>query len=217
MVYASAMIISLRSVALALLAFAAPAIAQDSLPPGIWTNTEDVYFAEEEGRERHAWVGYEVAEDGSWRVIDAFGQPQGEFSDAPIPNLSRRGEGSGWQVFDSELRKAERFSCWISVRKFAGKPDGSDDWSFVHGLDTFDQGGRVRVPGKGEAPDVTFRLRNVTWARGSRNRPSLVLYVHKQDPERAESYSWASPDAALIGINLRWVQGSCSRIEEDEQ
>ncbi|MFN3865002.1 MAG: hypothetical protein ACK4RT_12055, partial [Erythrobacter sp.] len=67
------------------------------------------------------------------------------------------------------------------------------------------------IPGHGEAPDLSIRLRNVTWAKGSRNKPSLVLYVHKDDPERAESYSWASPDASLVGINLRWVQASCSR------
>ena len=50
---------------------AAPLSAQDQLPPGIWTNTEDVYFAEEEGREAHAEVAFEVAEDGRWRAIDA--------------------------------------------------------------------------------------------------------------------------------------------------
>ncbi|MFM7404392.1 MAG: hypothetical protein ACKO1N_09980 [Erythrobacter sp.] len=69
----------------------------------------------------------------------------------------------------------------------------------------------MAILGKGEAPDVSIRLRNVTWARGSRNKPSLVLYVHKDDPERAESYSWASPDASLVGINLRWMQGSCTK------
>lgn len=205
-----------RFVALAAFVSAVPALGQDQLPPGIWTNTEDVYFAQEEGRERHAEVMLEVAEDGRWRTIDTFGEPQDEWSTAPIVGLSRRASGSGWQVFDSELRKARRFSCWISVRKFAGKPDGSADWTFTRGLDSFDQGGRVTVPGNDEAPDVTFRLRNVAWAAGSRNRPSLVLYVHTDDPVRAESYSWASPDAELIGINLRWVQGSCGLVEPDQ-
>lgn len=191
-----------------------PGLAAHHLPPGIWTNTEDAYFAEEEGREAHAEVAFEVAEDGRWRSIDAFGAPQGEWSDAPIVGLRPRDGGSGWQIFDSELRQARPMTCWVSVRKYASKPDGAADWTFTRNLDTFDQGGRVFVPGNGEAPDVTIRLRNVTWAAGSRNRPSFVLYVHKTDPVRAESYSWASPDAALIGINLRWVQGSCSLVEE---
>ena len=207
----------------AALTLSVPALANDTLPPGVWTNTEDVYFAEEEGREKAADVMIEVAQDTHrrtrWRWIDAFGAPRREWSEAPIPGLTRREGGSGgesgWQVGQSEIRKARAFSCWVSTRKFADEDDGSADWTFTRGLITFDQGGRVFVDGKGEAPDITFRLRNVTWAKGSRNRPSFVLYVHKDDPVRAVSYSWASPDAKLIGINLRWVQGSWSLSDEN--
>jgi len=201
--------------AIAALVLSAPAFAQSQLSPGIWSNTEDVYFAEAEGREKSANAMLEVSADGQWRRIDAFGEPQSEWSRDPVPGLAKREDGSGWQVGASEIRKARAFSCWVSTKKFADKEDGSAAWTFTRGLKTFDQGGRVFVPGNGEAPDVTFRLRNVTWAKGSRNRPSFVLYVHKDDPVRAESYSWASPDADLVGINLRWVQGSCSLIQED--
>ena len=59
---------------------------------------------------------------------------------------------------------------------------------------------------------LVLRLRSVAWPPPSRNRPSLVLYVHTLDePNRAVSYSWADPAAQLIGINLRWVQASCTR------
>jgi len=195
-------------------ALAAPALAAAPAPlaAGIWTNTEDAYFAEEEGRPRPASVMIEVGADGRWRHIDAFGTPQGEWQSGPIPGLAPRAGGSGWQINGSEIRRARPFACWVSVRKFAAKPDGTPDWTFAGGLASFDQGGRVAIPGRGEAPDVSIRLRNVTWAKGSRNRPALVLYVHKDDPERAESYSWASPDASLVGINLRWVQASCTRV-----
>lgn len=203
-----------KLLAMAALTISAPALAQIPLSPGVWTNTEDIYFAEEEGREKAPEVMLQVGDDGAWRRINAFGEPQIDWTHDPIPGLARREGGSGWQVGTSEIRQARPFSCWVSVRKFAGKPDGSADWTFTRGLKTFDQGGRVFVSGEGEAPDVTFRLRNVTWAKGSRNRPSFVLYVHKDDPGRAESYSWASPDADLVGINLRWVQGSCSMIKE---
>lgn len=206
-----------RYLAFCAMLLASPALAEDRLEPGIWTNAEDAYFAGEEGRPQPRDMAFEIAQDGHWRAIDAFGEPSGEWRKDEIPGLAPREDGSGWQVDDSEIRKARRFSCWVSVRKFAGKPDGSGDWSFTRGLETFDQGGRVLVRGNGEAPDVTFRLRNVTWAAGSRNRPSLVLYVHKQDPVRAESYSWASPDADLVGINLRWVQGSCGLVAEGPQ
>lgn len=191
-------------------AFASPASSEDRLTPGIWTNTEDAYFAEEEDRTQPEWVGFEIDGDGRWREIDAFRKPRGEWRDGNIPDLSERSEG-GWQVGTSELRRAREFNCWISVKKFAARPDGSSDWTFHRGLKVFDQGGRVFVAGNGEAPDVTFRIRDVTWAKGSRNAPSLVLYVHKDDPERAVSYSWAGPDSERVGINLRWVQGSCAR------
>lgn len=202
------------------LALAAPSHAEERLEPGIWTNTEDVYFAEEEGREKAEWRAFEISSDGQWRVIDAFGTPavgvDGQWRADDIPDVSAR-EGGGWQIGASELRKADAFSCWISVRKFAANEDGSAAWSYQRDLPIFNQGGRILVEGNGDAPDVTFRMRNVTWAKGSRNRPSLVLYIHKDDPVRAESYGWASPNADMIGLNLRWVQGSCSRVVENEQ
>ncbi|WP_298468617.1 hypothetical protein [uncultured Erythrobacter sp.] len=204
---------SLRLIPVALLAaLSFPVMAQDALPAGIWTNTEDEYFAEEEGREKPDWAAFEANEDGQWRPIDAFGEAQGAWNKGPIPGLS--GDAvTGWRFKGSELRRARPFFCWVSVRKFAGKPDGSEDWTFIRNLPQFDQGGRILVPGDGIAPDVTIRMRNVTWAKGSRNKPSLVLYVHKADPVRAESYSWAAPESTMIGINLRWVQASCSKAQ----
>jgi len=187
--------------------------AQDTLPPGIWTNVEDAYFAADESRPQPDPVLVEVGTDGRWRAIDASGKPQGDWQAGLIPGLAGRDGGSGWQIGGSEIRRANPFACWVSVRKFAARPDGTPDWTFAGGLTSFDQGGRVTVPGDGAAPDVTIRLRNVTWTKGSRSKPSLVLYVHKDDPERAESYSWASPDASLVGINLRWMQGSCARTD----
>lgn len=193
----------------ALVSIATPALAGDSLPAGIWTNTEDAYFAEEEGRERPEPIMIEVGNDGKWRRIDAFGTAEGAWIETPVPGLARRASGSGWEVSGSEIRIARPFSCWVSVRKFAAKPDGAPDWTFTRGLATFDQGGRIRVGG-GDAPEAVIRLRNVTWAKGSSNKPSLVLYVHTDDPQSAVSYSWAADDSRSVGINLRWIQGSCS-------
>ncbi|MGY6636876.1 MAG: hypothetical protein ACXIUO_07055 [Erythrobacter sp.] len=200
----------MRQLALAALALAAPAAAE--LPPGIWSTVEDVAFAAEEDRVGSEEAFLEVREDGSWRRIDAFGAGQSEWASGAIPQLAAApASHSGWMLGGRELRRATRFSCWVSARKFAGQPDGSPAWTFSK-AETFDQGGRIAFPSQGEAPDFSIRLRNVTWAKGSTNKPSLVLYVHKDDPVRAESYSWASPDASLIGINLRWMQGSCSRL-----
>ncbi len=213
---------SMRSTGLcaitAAVAFAAPMplLAEDRLAPGIWTNTEDEYFAEEEARTKPDWLALRVTDDGRWQRVDAFGKPLSDWQAGAIPDLSMREDG-GWQIGTSELRQARAFRCWMSVRKFADKPDGSADWTFASNLPVYDQGGRIFMDGEGAAPDVTLRMRNVTWAKGSRNKPSLVIYMHKDDPLRAESYSWASPDATLIGLNLRWVQASCSPDESTPQ
>ena len=201
----------MKSLAVALaLPIATSAAAQ--LPPGIWSTVEDVAFAAEEDRKPGEEIFLEVREDGTWRRIDTFGAAQSEWESSAIPGLAAAPTShSGWLLGTSELRRAARFSCWVSARKFASKPDGSPEWTFSK-AETFDQGGRIAFPGMGDAPDMSIRLRNVTWAKGSSNKPALVLYVHTDNPARAASYAWASPDASLVGINLRWMQGSCSRL-----
>ena len=112
----------------------------------------------------------------------------------------------------SELRRARTATCWGSTLRDAKKPDGSPDWFFVGGLKLHDQGGRVAFGGGDTgAQPMTLRMRNVIWPQGNSSRPSLVLYIHKPEkPDSAESYVWGDPGAARLGINLRWVQGSCS-------
>jgi hypothetical protein len=109
------------------------------------------------------------------------------------------------------FRRARPVTCWGSVPKTAKTPDGSEDWYFAGGLKIHDQGGRVLFGGGDTgAPPVVLRMRNVIWPTGT-NKPSLVLYVHKPDnPDHAEAYSWADPGAKRIGINLRWMQASCT-------
>ncbi len=109
------------------------------------------------------------------------------------------------------LRRSRPVTCWSAVRKDDKTPDGKDDWHFVRDVKIHDQGGRALI-GKdtpGVKP-VVIRMRNVVWPSGN-NRPSLVLYIHAPDePDRATSYVWADPGAARIGINLRWMQASCT-------
>lgn len=111
----------------------------------------------------------------------------------------------------SLLRRARPVTCWVSILKPQPKADGSEDWYFQRDVKLHDQGGRALVGGgdTGAQPTIV-RIRNVTWEAGSTNKPSMTLYVHKPDkPDRAESYSWAAPDSARIGINLRWMQAGC--------
>ncbi|SIN59733.1 hypothetical protein SAMN02745824_0269 [Parasphingorhabdus marina DSM 22363] len=110
------------------------------------------------------------------------------------------------------LNRARDVECWAAVPKKAKKPDGSTDWLFVQKLNLHDQGGRVSVGGgESGAEEIILRMRAVHWPPPSTNRPSMVLYVHKPDnPERAVSYSWADINASRIGLNLRWMQASCT-------
>jgi hypothetical protein len=109
-----------------------------------------------------------------------------------------------------DLQRARPFVCWVAVRKAAKKPDGADDWAFERGVRVHDRGGRATV-GADEAATqpVTIRMRNVEWREGP-NQPSLVLYMHRADPDRAEGYAWADPSARRVGVNLRFAQASCT-------
>ena len=101
-------------------------------------------------------------------------------------------------------RKARRFECWMTAMRRDG------EWTFRRGLEIHDQGGMVWLETEEEAPQqVGIKMRNVRWPYGN-NRPSLVLYAYRPDEDRAVSYAWADPSAQRIGINLRWMQSSCT-------
>ena len=112
----------------------------------------------------------------------------------------------------TELRRSRPITCWVAILKNAPKTDGSEDWFFTRDVRLHDQGGRARVGGGDTgAPELILRVRNVTWDKGSANKPAITLYVHKlAKPDRAEAYSWAAPDSSRIGINLRWMQSGCT-------
>ena len=60
---------------------------------------------------------------------------------------------------------------------------------------------------------IRLKLRNVDWPYGT-NRPSLTLYVLEGESDRAVSYAWNEGNAERIGINLRWLQASCTYAPE---
>jgi hypothetical protein len=194
-----------------------PALADDT-----YTNEEEVYFANEAGRPAPPWLGLRVRDaDGRLVVepVDRFGAAAAHVPGltvtrtAPDRLTARFADGR-----TSELRRARGFTCWMAIRKDGAPANATGDaaWEFRRGLRLHDQGGRARAGGgTSGAPEVILRMRNVVWPAGNSNRPSLVLYVHRpDDPDRAVSYSWADPAARLVGINLRWMQGSCTLDEE---
>jgi hypothetical protein len=184
------------------------------LPQGIYTNEEEVYFDKEADKDAAPWVGVRVGDDGTWNEIDAFGNDNyGKNRDVETVAALARDQLTATLESGrtTVMRRARPVTCWGSVPKRTKKPDGSEDWYFAAGLKLHDQGGRVTFGGDDTgAPPVVLRMRNVVWRSGP-NKPSLVLYIHKPEtPDRAESYSWADPEAKRIGINLRWMQASCT-------
>lgn len=188
------------------------AAAVPSLSPGTYTNEEEVYFGTDAGRSAAAWIGVRVGDNHQVVTIDSFGK-RAVFAISGLAEtathsalISKLPDGR-----TSTLRRARPVTCWESVPKLQKKLDGSDDRYFVSNPNIHDQGARVQFGGAevGTKP-VVLRMRNVIWPSGT-NKPSLLLYGHTpESPERAEAHNWADPDAKRVGINLRWMQASCT-------
>ena len=119
----------------------------------------------------------------------------------------------GAKQIETRLRRVRPFECWVSILRGASHGDsgiGQNNWDFRRGIKIHDQGGEAELM-TDESPQRKIRLvlRDVDWPYG-RNRPSLVLYVMEGDNDRAVSYSWGEGGAERIGINLRWMQASCT-------
>lgn len=182
------------------------------LAPGIYSNEEQAYFAKEQGKAAVPVVMIRVDNNQHMESVDAFGSPSNLSIDRmTFSNNANTIEGVLPDGTKLELRRARPATCWVAVLKDKPKADGSPDWHFVRDIKLHDQGGRARVGGDASgAQEVNIRMRNVIWPPPTTNKPSIVLYIHKADQlDRAESYSWADPGAARIGINLRWMQASC--------
>jgi CpeT/CpcT family (DUF1001) len=114
-----------------------------------------------------------------------------------------------------QLRRARGFLCWTAVLRGAEHGDSGagaegDDWFFQREQWVHDQGGDLLIiTDETPARQVMLRLRRVEWPYGT-NRPSLTLYVHAAGESRALSYAWGEYDAERLGINLRWLQASCT-------
>jgi len=113
----------------------------------------------------------------------------------------------------NKLRKVRYFSCWLSVKHEGMADDAQGAWTFDRDIAVHDGGELVWVKTEARSTRVGLKIRRPVWPSGP-NQDSLVLYVHDdglEQPERAVSYGWADPDAKRLGINLRWMQASCSQ------
>ena len=185
-------------------------------PPrvGTYTNEEEVSFDQEARRRPAPWIGIAFDAAGSPNFVDRFGKSVAPIAHRKLFPSAARDNRLTLTLADgrvTELRLARPTTCWGASLKAAKKPDDSDDWHGARDLKLHDQGGRVSFGGGDSgARTATLRMRNVVWPSGP-SRPSLVLYVHTPESgERAVGYSWADKDAKTVGINLRWMQASCT-------
>lgn len=116
-----------------------------------------------------------------------------------------------------QLRRITPYSCWVSILRGAKHGDsgeGRDDWFFKRDVWIHDQGGvAVIKTDENPAREIRLRLRNVEWPFGT-NRPSLTLYAMEPGNDRAVSYAWGDYGAERLGLNLRWLQASCTKAPE---
>lgn len=121
---------------------------------------------------------------------------------------------------EARMRRARPFECWAAVLRGAGhgeSGEGLSDWDFRRGVALHDQGGEAElITDEDPARRVRLKLRDVDWTYGT-NRPSLTLYVLEGDSDRAVSYAWGEAEAERIGINLRWMQASCTHMPENNE
>lgn len=105
-------------------------------------------------------------------------------------------------------RKARHFSCWMAVKR-----EKEEGWYFESKLMLHDQGGRVWLTTDEKEPiTVGLKMRNVVWPYGT-NKPSLVIYAYREGEDKAVSYAWSEPTSKRVGLNLRWMQASCSHVD----
>nr|WP_156780759.1 hypothetical protein [Hyphomonas sp. Mor2] len=136
-------------------------------------------------------------------------------SDTEFWVQSARGDA----LIEARLRRARPFECWTAILRGAAHGDGGqgmNDWDFRRGVKLHDQGGVAElITDEEPARRIRLLLRDVDWPYGT-NRASLTMYVLEGDSDRAVSYTWTEAGADRIGINLRWLQASCTHTPDED-
>lgn len=103
-------------------------------------------------------------------------------------------------------RRVRYFSGWGGV-KIAGPGATADDdeWHFVERFTLHNEGQIVPIVGKdGQSSGYSIQLAYLTYQNTS--RPVLKLGLIDDSTGETIAYSWANPEAEMIGMNLRWAQ-----------
>ncbi len=150
---------------------------------------------------------------------NALHMDEGGFREDGTPAFGRK------DGIPHQLARARAFSCWFAVHPEAGTAPATElanrsneeeqeaDWTMARFAPVYDRGGSVDLPKPSDAvPRYSVILRQTEFPVGRFN-DVLELFVHQEGVERAVAYAWTEPDAERIGIQLRYLQGSCSLLK----
>lgn len=129
---------------------------------------------------------------------------------------------SGKEVFGREdniphkLRRATNYKCWAAFKTKKKKPNGDYYWDFHQNIIIHNQGDIANFTTTDKQPKHYFiRLKETIFPAGG--RPDVFeMFIHetsesaKENYKEALSYTWTNSKADRLGINLRWMQASCS-------
>jgi len=134
-----------------------------------------------------------INEKGYWHTENLF-------TDAMLPIDKKMADSP------LELLRANYYTCWIATT------DSSDEaeQNFQRPLKVHNQGGIARFGPKSDPNKYYFMLKTTLFPVGEWS-DVFEMFVHERDNDKAVSYVWTAVDSPRIGINLRWMQGSCSR------
>lgn len=109
-----------------------------------------------------------------------------------------------------KYQRARQFRCWVAINLDPKKDEYAEDgqWEYYKDLLTHDIGGQFEV---GKKRKYRVQLKQTRFPVGN-YRDVMELFVFRGDAAKAFTYTWTNPDASLIGINTREVQGSCQLI-----
>ena len=112
-----------------------------------------------------------------------------------------------------KLHRSRAFTCYADIPGVGGGRD--EPYTRYDNLSLHDQGAETWFTDK-DGRTLRLRLFNVDWPinnyEGYFTRDSLVIYVVEKFDDgstKEHGYAFTLPEANRIGINLKWLLGSC--------
>ncbi len=128
-----------------------------------------------------------------WRI-------DGEF--LTITPAGASGEGEATRL---RARRVSYYKGWIALpRQSIDERAADDDYLFLSDLRAHDEGFITPILDQGQPTGYAVELARLTYQ--NTGIAVLKLGIIEEATGETLAYSWANPGAALIGINLRWVQ-----------